>query len=83
MDDPVNLGKVWLDGLDHYRSILFCSTYISAPNGDIDTKLSGYDPWVQPTTLRRSLMTLGTWESFGWVSISTIGLFSLFSLYLS
>ena len=57
--------------------------YISANNKDIDTKLSRYDPWGLPTKSRMSWMTLGTWVSFGWVGMITIGLFSLFSVYLS
>ena len=57
--------------------------HISAKNKDYNTKLSGYDPWGLPTTLRMTWMTLGTWVSFGWVGMITIGLFSLFILYLS
>ena len=60
-----------------------CSAYISANNRDIDTKLSGYDPWGLSTTSRTSWMTHGTWVSFRWVGMITIGVFSLFSLYLS
>ena len=63
--------------------LFFCLAYISANNRDIDTKLSLYDPWGVPTTSRMSWMTLGTWVSFGWVGMITIGLFSLFSLYHS
>merc|ERR1711942_551367 len=57
-------------------------TYISANNRDIDTKFSAYDPWGLPPTSRMSWMTLGTWVSFGWVGMITIGLFSLF-IYIS
>ena len=58
-------------------------TFISANNIYIDMKFSGYDPWGLPSTSRTSWLTLGTWVSFGWVGMITIGLFSLFSLYLS
>ena len=57
--------------------------YILAKNKDNDTKLSEYDPWGLPTTSSMSWMTLGTWVRFGWVVMITVGLFSLFSLYLT
>ena len=34
--------------------------YISAKNKDIDTKLSGYDPWSLPSTSMTSRMTLSS-----------------------
>ena len=34
--------------------------YISAKNKDIDTKLSGYDPWGLPSTSTTSRMTLSS-----------------------
>merc|ERR1711888_36751 len=57
-------------------------TYISANNRDIDMKFSEYDPSGLPITSRTSWLTLGTWVSFGWVGMITIGLFSLFT-YIS
>ena len=62
---------------------LFLLAYISANNRDNDTKLSAYDPWGVPSTSGPSWMTLGTWVSFGWVGQITLGLFSLYNLYLS
>ena len=76
MDDPWYLGKFWVGGHDHYRSIFFFLAYILANNRYIDIKLSAYNPWGLSTTSRMSWMTLGTWVSFGWVGMITTGLFS-------
>ena len=59
----------------HHKSssLLYpCIAYISAKTRDIDTKLSGYDPWVLPTSPRTSWITLGTWASFAWVGMITL-----------
>ena len=48
MDDPGYLGKFWVGGHDHYRSIFFVKP-ISQPIIEILTKkLSGYDAWDLP-----------------------------------
>ena len=83
MDDHGYLGKFWVGGPDHYRYVFLCLPYISANNRYNDTKLSAYDPWGLPSTSGPSWMTLGTWVSFQWVDLITIGLFSWFTLYLS
>ena len=37
-----------------------CNLHISAKNKDIDTKLSGYDPWGLPSTSIMSWMSLSS-----------------------
>ena len=57
----LDLGKFLVGGNDHFRSIFFVDP-IYQPIIDIDTKLSGYDPLVLPSTFNKQIrQVFGGW----------------------